>query len=218
MQAILFMPLLFHESITPAGELGIWNIEETEDFFIEKLDLVAAEKDYIAGLKGHRKLEWLAGRYLLHYMSGREVRGACIKDEYGKPYLADSPFQISISHSRRMASVIAAPFSVGIDIQKLVPKIERIAHKFMRDIEMQSLKPNTRLEHLHVYWGAKEALYKAYGRRELDFKTNILIEPFAYDLKQGFCTGKIVKNDFSATYQIWYEKREDFILVWAMEI
>ncbi len=212
------MPLLTHESIDPVGELGTWHITEPESFFIEKLALLPAEKDYIATLKGRRKLEWLAGRYLLHYMSGRAVRGACIKDEHGKPYLIDSPYQISISHSREMASVIAAPFSVGIDIQKLVAKIERIAHKFMRPCELDSLHPATRLEHLHVYWGAKEALYKAYGRRELDFIKHIRIEPFAYDLNQGFCSGKIQKGDFRAYYQIWYERRADFILVWAREV
>jgi len=211
------MPLLSHESIAPIGELGIWEITETEDFFIDKLDLFPTEKEYIATLKGRRKLEWLAGRYLLHYMSGRAIRGACIKDEFGKPYLEDSPYQISISHSRELASVIAAPFSIGIDIQKLVGKIERIAHKFMRDNEMESLVDGTRLEHLHVYWGAKEALYKAYGRRELDFKKHIHIEPFAYDLESGFCSGQVLKGDFKARYQIWYERRGDFILVWAIE-
>lgn len=211
------MPLLSHESIMPVGELGLWEITETESFFIEKLNLVPTEMDYISTLKGRRKLEWLAGRYLLHYMSGRQVRGACIKDEYGKPFLQDSPYQISISHSRELASVIAAPFSVGIDIQKLVGKIERIAHKFMRDDEMASLQAATRLEHLHVYWGAKEALYKAYGRRELDFKKHILIEPFVYDLNHGFCSGRVEKGSFMARYQIWYERRGDFILVWGME-
>ncbi len=211
------MPLLSHESIAPVGELGIWEITETEDFFIEKLDLFPTEKEYIATLKGRRKLEWLAGRFLLHYMSGRAIRGACIKDEFGKPFLEDSPYQISISHSRELASVIAAPFSIGIDIQKLVGKIERIAHKFMRDNEMESLEEGTRLEHLHVYWGAKEALYKAYGRRELDFKKHIHIEPFAYDLENGFCSGQVLKGDFKARYQIWYERRGDFILVWAIE-
>lgn len=211
------MPLLSHESITPVGELGIWEITEPEDYFIKELELFPTEKEYIATLKGRRKLEWLAGRYLLHYMSGRAIRGACIKDEFGKPFLKDSQFQISISHSRELASVIAAPFSVGIDIQKLVGKIERIAHKFMRENEMESLEARTRLEHLHVYWGAKEALYKAYGRRQLDFKKHIHIEPFSYDLDNGFCSGQVLKGDFKARYQIWYERRGDFILVWAIE-
>lgn len=211
------MPLLLQENIQPLGELGLWDITETEVFFLENLQLFEEEKGIIASIKGHRRLEWLASRYLLHYMSGREVRGALIKDSHGKPRLEDSPYHISLSHSHGTVAVIATPFSVGIDIQKLVPKIERIAHKFMRAEEEESLQEETRLEHLHVYWGAKEALYKAYGRRELDFKKHLLVEPFKYDLDSGFCSGQVIKDTFSARYQIWYERRGDFILVWAIE-
>lgn len=211
------MPLLSHESINPIGELGIWDITEPDSFFLERLELFPEEKQHIKSLKGRRKSEWLAGRYLLHYMSGRNTRAACIKDEYGKPYLVDSPYHISISHSHNRVAIIATPASVGIDIQKIVGKIERIAHKYMRDEEMNSLNPATRIEHLHVYWGAKEALYKAYGKRELNFRKHIHITPFEYDLKEGFCSGQIIKEDFSAQYQIWYEIKADFILVWSIE-
>ena len=211
------MPLLFHRYLQPEGELGLWEIEESEDFFLERLDLSAMEETYIEQMKGHRKLEWLAGRWLLHQMSGRSLRGACIKDEFGKPHLEGSLYQISISHSREMASVMAAPRSVGLDIQKLVGKIERLAHKYMRPEELDSLHPDTRLEHLHVYWGAKESLYKAYGRRQLDFREHIHIDPFAYDLEKGRCTGRVEKGDYCAYFDLYYEKIRDFILVYAFE-
>ena len=55
---------------------------------------------------------------------------------------------------------------------------------------MKSLQPKTRMEHLSVYWGAKEALYKAYGRKKLEFKQHILVEPFKYNLKKGICKGQ----------------------------
>jgi len=113
--------------------------------------------------------------------------------------------------------VVASPQSVGIDVQKLVSKIGRIAHKYMREEETASLNEATRLEHLHVYWGAKEALYKAYGRRELDFKKHILIEPFQYDLDVAFCKGIVRKDDFEARYIISYKKLGEYILVLAME-
>ncbi len=212
------MGLILHQHLDPIGEIGLWRIEEPELFFIEQLLLTPEEDRQIGDMKGHRRLEWLAGRWLLHYMSGREIRGACLKDEYGKPHLENSVYQISISHSRKLAAVIAAPEPVGIDIQKLVPKISRIEHKFMRAAEIDSLEDETRLEHLHVYWGAKEALYKAYGRRQLDFRIHILIEPFAYDLKVGRCRGKIIKDDFSADYELWYSRLEDYILVYGREV
>ncbi len=211
------MPLLFHRYLQPEGELGLWRIEETEDFFLDRLDLSSVEEAYIEKMKGHRKLEWLAGRWLLHQMSGRSFRGACLKDEFGKPHLEGSLFDISISHSREMASVMAAPRSVGVDIQKLVGKIERLAHKYMRPEELASLQAATRLEHLHVYWGAKECLYKAYGRRQLDFREHLKIDPFDYDLSKGTFTGRVEKGEYLSFFELYYERIEDFILVYALE-
>ncbi|MFN7119876.1 MAG: 4'-phosphopantetheinyl transferase family protein, partial [Saprospiraceae bacterium] len=115
------------------------------------------------------------------------------------------------------AATILAKTLTGIDIQKMVPKIERIAHRLLRKEERDALRPHTRLEHLHVYWGAKEALYKAYGRRELDFCANILIEPFQFDLDNGYCAGQVIKGDIHLHFQLHYQQLEDFILVYALE-
>lgn len=212
------MPLLIKKNLPLDGVLGIWQITEDERWFLEQLLLTEEEDKFIATFKGHRRLEWLASRWLLHVLSGRTDRGACLKDKFGKPFLENSPFEISISHSRELVSVIAAPSTVGIDIQKRVNKIERIAHKFMRAQETDSLHPSSALLHLHIYWGAKEALYKAYGRRELDFKAHIHISPFELDWELGECYGQIIKDSFQKKYHIRYELIEtDYVLVYAIE-
>lgn len=212
------MPLIFHRYLRPAGELGLWKIQEATDFFLEKLDLFPEEQELVQKIKGHRQLEWLASRWLLHLMSGRDIRGACLKDEFGKPYLDNSFYDISISHSRELVTVMAAPQAVGIDIQKLVNKIDSISHKFLREEEFVSLSKTSHLEHLHVYWGAKEALYKAYGRRQLNFKQHILIKPFEFNLRNGKCFGSVQKEDFQAEFEIRYEQIGDYILVYAIRI
>jgi len=212
------MPIFLHKSLPKKGELGLWKIEETESYFLDRLQLSSEELEYIHQIKGRGKIEWLASRWLLHSMSGRKTRGICLKDEYGKPYLKDATFQISISHSwGGIAAVMAAPYEIGVDIQKFVTKIHRIAHKFMRPVEAESLEEATRLEHLHIYWGAKEALYKAYGRKKLDFKEHIHIDPFAFDLTKGICTGYAQKGDYLKYFDIFYEKIEDYYLVYALE-
>ena len=212
------MPLLFHRTLRPAGELGVWQTAEDASFFRERLPLTRAEIAYVDGIPGAgRRKEWLASRYLLHKMSGRTVRGTVLKDEYGKPHLEGSDWQISLSHTRRYVAVLAGPELCGVDIQVLVPKIERLAPKFMRPEETASVLPATRLEHLHVYWGAKEALYKAYGRRQLDFRENILVTPFAYDLETGRTTGAVVKDDLLLEFEIRYEKIGNTVLVTAVE-
>ena len=114
------MPLVYHKDLIKKSEIGIWRIEEDEAFFSKQLELVEEEAEQLSKIKGGRRVEWLASRYLLHKMSGRSIRGAFLKDKYGKPHLENSRFEVSISHSNHMVAVIAAPFSIGIDIQKVV--------------------------------------------------------------------------------------------------
>jgi len=212
------MALLLHQKVSPEGEIGVWKIDEEADFFKEKLKLAPTEQSQLERIKGHRQLEWLSSRYLLHHMSGRKKRVVCEKDDYGKPFLVDSLFDISISHSRELAAVMAAPFTCGIDIQRIVEKIERIAHKYMRDEEMASLQDETRMAHLHVYWGAKECLYKAYGRKNLDFREHIFIHPFEYDVTNGTFSGYVSKDEEEMHFQLHYEiLLDDYMLVYALE-
>ena len=211
------MPLYFHKKLANQAELGIWKIDETEVFFQEQLELAPEEAAQLARIKGARRTQWLAARYLVHQMSGRSKRGIFIKDEFGKPHLEHSPYQISISHSGEFAAAIAAPFSIGIDIQRIVERIDRIAHKFMRPIEAASLEQASRIPHLHVYWGAKEALYKAYGRRKLDFCRHLLITPFPFKEAKGQFQGKVAKGDYDVLFDLYYEIIENQVLVYALE-
>jgi phosphopantetheinyl transferase len=209
--------ILLHQHIEPEGELGIWEITESEAWFRDRLYLYPPELRQLGRIKGRKRVEWLGVRHLVHHMSGREERGAFVKDEHGKPHLEHSYWQISISHSSNLAAAIAGPTSVGIDIQRLVGKIERIAHRFMRPEELESLSREQRLEHIHLYWGAKEALYKAYGRRQLHFKDHILIEPFQLDWDKGTFKGEVIKDDHYSSYLLHYRMISSFVLVYAIE-
>ena len=171
----------------------------------------------IAKIEGHRKLEWLAGRWLLHWMSGRSIRGACLKDEFGKPYLEDSKLHISISHSRKMVAVMAGPKAVGIDIQLIVPKITRLAHKFLNKKEAASISENHSLAMLHIYWGAKESLYKGYGRKKLDFKDHIKITPFTFNTEGGDLEASVEKENYKQPYWLKYQLLNNYVLVYGME-
>lgn len=210
------MPLFSHKHLHPEGEVGLWDIREDETWFKNRLNIFPEEAKNLSRIKGQgRRLEWLGARYLLHQMSQRKDRGALIKDEFGKPHLENSEWQISISHSAHMAAAIAAPHSVGIDIQIFVPKIARLAHKYMRPEEMDSLSNPTELQHLHVYWCAKETLYKIYGRKLLDFKKNIHVTPFTYNKGGGQFKGRVTKDDFDRSFHLFYEVIGDYFLVYG---
>lgn len=213
------MALLLQENILPEGQLGLWRIEESEEWFRDRLELSRSEHQQLERLRGRRRAEWLAARQLVHQMSGRRRRGAFLKDQFGKPQLENSPYHISISHSHGMAAAIASPFLVGIDVQLLVPKLARLARKYMRPEEMECLAPGTgRLPHLHVFWGAKEALYKAYGRRALDFCQHIKVRPFRYQSGGGRASAVINKGDFSQAFELHYRMEGQYMLVYGREI
>ncbi len=212
------MPLLFEKYIATDTKIGVWKIDENEEWFIERLWLCHEELLELADLKSRKRLEWLADRYVLHYLIGEKDRFPCIKNKLGKPFLQGSDLQISLSNSADKASAMIGKKSLGLDIQYLTQKIERIARKFMREEEMSCLDSEMRLEHLHVFWGAKEALYKAYGKRELDFRKHIFISPFDFDLNNGKAKGSIEKDNYKATYDVFYEKKDNYIMVYAIEI
>lgn len=215
------MSLWYEKHWQNGHQIGIWKIEEDENYFFERLDLHLSESAELAQIKGgRRRLEWLASRYLVHLMFSDEPtwdRIPLLKDEFGKPHINDAEFYVSFSHSYDFVAVILGAMNVGIDIQKFVPKITALERKFMRPKESESLQPDTRLEHLHFYWGAKEALYKCYGRRKLDFKQHLLINPFNYQEK-GKTTGVVTKEAFYQKYEIYYLKTGNYFLVYALEI
>lgn len=212
------MALFLHRPLNGhIGELGLWKIEESEEWFLNRLALHPDEQIQLDGIKGRRRIEWLSVRYLVHKMSGRTERGIFLKDQFGKPFLQFSNWQISISHSRLFAAAIASPLPVGIDIQKIVGKIDRILHKFMRPAEQASLDTQHHLAHAHVYWGAKEALYKVYGRKELNFCEHILVDPFPFSGKSGQFTGRVQKNGIEIRCTLRYELlAEDYVLVYCI--
>ena len=214
------MPIILHEYIQPEGEIGIWQCEESMEFFFRQMSLFEVEVEEISKLSSRKKMEWLSSRYLLHHMSGREVRGACLKDEYGKPYLAGSRYLISMSHSLDLTAVIAAPVAVGIDIQYPVAKIGRIAHRFMNDTELSMTDPDD-IEKLHLIWGAKECVFKAFGRKSLDFRQHIQISiPKVIDTQSNkdiIFEGFMNKNDHSMRFKFLSKKINEAILVYAIE-
>lgn len=213
------MPLLLHKHLEPKLELGLWQITEEETWFTRRLDFHPREQSHLDRMKGRKRVEYLASRQLVHVMSGRKKRGVFLKDEFGKPHLENSPYQISLSHSHGMTAVLAGPYDLGIDIQKMTPKIASIAERFLTEDELSCISVESFfLEHLHVFWGAKEALYKAYGRRSLDFCKHLWVKPFSYHPHIGFAEGVVQKNGYEKTFEIRYEiVLQEYMLVYAWE-
>jgi phosphopantetheinyl transferase len=211
------MALVYQKWLPNQTRIGVWSIIEPLSWFEERLVLSESEQSEVAILAERKRLEWFAGRWLLHVLLQQEDRAISLKDEFGKPYLLNSTLHISLSHSGNKAAVIISPKPVGIDIQYFTPKIERIERKFMRIEESNCLSAKYRLEHLHVFWGAKESLYKAYGKRELEFREHIIVAPFDYDLSKGITKGQVQKADFCESYAIQYTVIDNYSLTFCIE-
>ena len=164
------MPL-YKKSEGAEYSIGVWKTEEGFDFF----------EPFFNGhpeiQNGQKKLQWFASRHLANIMVGQP--DIILKDETGKPNFKTAPLNISLSHTQHFAAVITSKkHAVGIDIETINPKVEKIAFKFLTEQEIANVAATEKIEKLILYWSAKESLYKFYGWGGLEFKTQLLIEPF----------------------------------------
>lgn len=198
------MSLFSIREVGKTGKLGIWHITESLD---ELLRLKKFSGKDLATLNSfaheHRKKEWLVARILIEKLTG-EKDLQIIYDEHSKPSLKGSKKYISLSHSHDLLAIILDDADTGIDIELIKSKIERIKHKFMSDAELKALENEKQDEQLTVYWCAKESLYKLYGKKELTFKENLLIEPFPY-AEYGIIKGRIINATMNSSFKLHYE-------------
>jgi 4'-phosphopantetheinyl transferase EntD len=178
------MPLFYQHNINQETKLGIWHIEESESFFLEKVPL---KRDVS---HPYKRLQHLAGRYLLSYLFPdfpvEEIRIADTR----QPFLSSEKYHFSISHCGSYAAAIVSRNSrVGVDIELITPRIQVVARKFLNEeeahffnedyasfLEQWGLRGRVHQEFLTLIWSAKEAIFKWYGRGELDFKKHMRLE------------------------------------------
>jgi phosphopantetheine--protein transferase-like protein len=207
------MAIAYKKQIDADTEFALWKIEEQADDLYNQLQLKEHENAYVEQLsRGKRHLHWLGTRVLLRKMLQTDQYIDCRVDAHGKPYLVDLPYHISLSHSFDYAAVmISKKNPVGIDIEQIKEKVERIAHKFMRPGEMAFINERDKIQQLYVCWCAKEAVYKCYGQKEISFADNISLEPFNFD-KQGKVTAHLIKETVKLDYQVDYLQYEDYMI------
>lgn len=194
------MPLFFQHIISPNTQLAIWQIEEDESFFLEKVSLQRSITH------PHKRLQHLAGRYLLRFLFSdfpdEEIEIASTR----KPFLPNEQYHFSISHCGNFAAAIVSKNErVGIDIELITDKVAKIAHKFLNDEEKSIVNSQRLIENheminvkreipnnetntfkalsftshfsqftvLTLFWCAKETVFKWWGKGEVDFKQHI---------------------------------------------
>ena len=207
------MAIAYRQQVDDDTEFAIWKIEEEAEDLYSQLQLNDEEKAYYERLKiGKRNLHWLGTRVLLRKMLRTDEYIDCKVDAHGKPYLVQLPYHISLSHSIDYAAVmISKSKPVGIDIELISPKVERIAHKFLNKKELSAINTDHRVEQLYVAWCAKEAVYKCNGRKVISFLDHIFLEPFE-GYENGTLKAQILKSDFKMNFDVHYLHFGDYMI------
>jgi len=207
------MAIAYQKQVDSDTEFALWKIEEEAGDLYKQLQLDAGEKAYVEKLSlNKRHLHWLAVRVLLRTMLNTSEFIDCKIDSHGKPYLVNLPYHISLSHSFEYAAVMMSKSGlVGIDIEQVRGKVERIADKFMRPAEMEFIGDVDRVKHLYAAWCAKEAVYKCYGQKEVSFANQISLEPFNF-VCPGTVNAHLDKGDVHKSYQVDYLQYEDYMI------
>jgi len=207
------MAIAYRQQIDDDTEFAVWKIEEEAADLYCQLQLDEHEKALYEQLSvGKRNLHWLGTRVLLRKMLRTEEYIDFKVDVHGKPYLVNLPYHISLSHSFDYAAVmISKKRPVGIDIEQVKDKVERIAHKFMRQEEMAFIDPHLKIPQLYVCLCAKEAVYKCYGQKEVSFADNILLAPFNFE-GHGNVHALLQKESININYNVGYLQYQDYMI------
>ena len=186
------MPL---HTITPlpgGPRLGLWHLTESPAGLWPLLaDAPAYAPLLPARADGPRQAQWLAGRVLVQQLLA--AAGAPLaqlrNDETGRPFLRGPGPQpaVSLSHSGEwVAALLAAPgTALGIDVEAVRDKAQRLAPKFLNAAELAVIEqaktatetlPAELGAHYSLLWSAKETLYKLAGQRGIIFRDNLLLD------------------------------------------
>lgn len=209
------MPLIRLQEINNYCKWGVWEIEESFEDLSKRVQLeVEDENEYQQIHNDSKKLEWLSGKLLIKEMvehCGKKYSGI-FKDSHGKPFLNNLPYHISITHSNKyVACIINFRSSVGIDLERIKPKVFNVQTKFLSPPEIEIAKED--LETLTKFWCSKEALYKLIGKKGVIFSRDINVD---LNKETTRCSGFIYYNGIVYTKDIIFEKIEDYIIALAL--
>jgi phosphopantetheine--protein transferase-like protein len=208
------LPLIYQHNINDTTKAGIWHIEEREEFFLTKVPL---KKDVS---HPHKRLQHLAGRSLLPALFSDFPLEEILIADTRKPFLENEKYHFSISHCGDYAAAVASSKKrVGVDIELITSKIERVKHKFLSPEELsfaEHHKPvSEMLSMLTVMWSMKEAVFKWYGQGEMDFIKHMEIEPFVFNNEGGTVEVQFVK-DGKKILQLHYRHFDNIVLAWVI--
>lgn len=196
------MALISIQKPTDDVKIGLWKIEESVDDFFNKYPFLVDYKLDVSSIKSEaRKLEFLAVRVLLYEMT-KDTFLVIQHEKSGRPILRG--YNISISHTKGYAAIILSEDKeVGIDIEYISDRVDKIASRFLRADEEY-----TTTQQRLIAWSIKETFYKLFSSDELQFS-----DIRTFKIKEGF--SMVINYKRNVSLPVQYIINEDFVLTFA---
>jgi len=209
------MPLYLEKKIN-GSRLAIWQMTETVEELFSQSALSEEIKSEVGNFRSEtRRKEWLTLRILLKDVLGVAQYDDITYDDKGKPHLKGGSGYISFSHTRNFAAVMFhRSKNIGVDIETVRERIEKVSHKFLNDEEQAFAQGPKRIDTLHIIWGAKEVLFKMYGKGGLDFKKQMRVHPFVTG--DGTVNAELNADGVVSRYKINYFFSDNLVVVYGM--
>lgn len=204
------MPIFFQQQINESTRLGVWKIEETEEFFKGNVPL---HRDVT---HQHKRLQHLAGRLLLQFLFPDFPYHLIEIADTRKPFLPDEQYHFSISHcGDYAAAIVSSDKRVGIDVEIPVEKILKIQDKFLSKEEKSQYTvglPTNDSRLPTLLWSAKESVFKWYGDGVVDFREHIQLKA----LHEGNETIDCFFSKSNTELTIHYRQFDHLGLAWVV--
>jgi phosphopantetheinyl transferase len=204
------MPLFYQQDINESTKLGVWQITEKESFFSGEVPL---QRDIT---HPHKRLQHLAGRYLLKHLFDDFPYELIRIADTRKPFLHNEQYHFSISHSGNFAAAIVSRNQrVGIDVENRTPNVMKVLHKFLHEEEKKFVEPAPlAVPFLRetLLWCVKETVFKWHGDGGVDFSEHILVRQF--NMNASGVLDCLFRGEFNAALPVHYRIMDDLCISW----
>ena len=197
------MEEIFYNKILKS-HICVWKMTSSYEDLIRNPLLNSVELISAKELKNEKRIkEFLSSRIALKKIFNKELELKHHKS--GKPFIKEAK-HLSISHSYNFLALAFGDENIGIDIEKPQNRLVKIMPKILSEIEFMQFKNEPSIDLACKLWGAKEAILKYVGDKNLNYKESIKVE----NIELGVAT--YLNMDF----KVVFEKIENMILTYVV--
>ncbi|OHX65706.1 4'-phosphopantetheinyl transferase family protein [Flammeovirga pacifica] len=204
------MPEIISNNINQKIYYSLWRIDESES---ELLSDIFEEKSEFETIKNQNsRLQTIASRVALKRLLEKHSYkySGILKNAIGKPELKYLPLSCSISHSKKYVLVCFSDSNqlntLGCDIEKIQSRILRLLPRVATNNEVNYATDDA-IKATQI-WTVKEATYKAFGKLNIEFNSQIKSQIEEDEIKKV----EINEIDKAAlTYQLFFDKHEEMV-------